>query len=211
MGNLFSIDNGFFNVMGKVFDIMVVSLLWFICCLPIVTIGPATTALYYSVVKSIRRERGYVSKEFFHSFKVNLKQGTITGLIFTFLAGVMAFNFYIVKQMDSKVGTILFGIYIVMSFLIYITAIYAFPNLSRFTLTIKGLFKNAIIMAISHLPSTILMAVIVGIAAFSIWYLVLVVIFVPGLACYLVSFIMEKILKKYTPEDAGQADAWYME
>lgn len=211
MGNLFNLEGGFFNAMGKVFDIMLVSLVWFLCCLPIVTIGPATTALYYSMVKSIRRERGYVTKEFFHSFRVNLKQGMISGLIYTVIALVLAFNFNIVKQMNNKVGTVLFGIYIVMSILVYIAAIYTFPNLSRFTLTLKGLFKNAIIMSITHLPSTILMAAIIAVGVFTVGYIPITILFVPGLVCLLVSFIMEKILKKYTPEDAGQADAWYME
>lgn len=211
MGNLFNPENGFFNVMGKVFDIMFVSLLWMFCCLPIITIGPATTALYYSVVKSIRRERGYVSKEFFHSFKVNFKQGAIVGITYTALAVIMSFNFYIVRQMDTKVSTILFGVYVAMSLLIYITAIYTFPNLSRFTLTIKYLYKNSIIMSIRHLPSTIVMGIIVAISAFGIWMVPITVVFIPGLACLLISFLMERILKKYTPEDAGQADAWYME
>lgn len=211
MGNFFNLEGGFFNIMGKVFDIMLVSLVWFLCCIPIITIGPATTALYYSVVKSIRRERGYVTKEFFHSFKINLKQGIISGLIYTVIALVMAFNFSIVKQMDNKVGTVLFGIYVVMCILFYIAAIYTFPNLSRFTLTLKGLFKNAVIMSITHLPSTILMAIIVAVGIFAIWYIPISILFVPGLACLLVSFFMEKILKIYTPEDAGQEDAWYME
>ena len=211
MGSFFSLEGGFFSGMGKIFDIMLVSLLWVLCCIPIITIGPATTALYYCVVKSIRRERGYVAKEFFHSFKVNLKQGTIVGLIFILLAVVMSFNFHIVRQMEGKLGSILFGIYIALSLFIIITAIYVFPNLSRFTLTFKNLFKNSIIMAIRHLPFTIIIAVIVAFAAFLMWWIPIAALFVPGVACLLVSFLMEKILKKYTPEDAGRPDAWYME
>jgi uncharacterized membrane protein YesL len=211
MSNFFNPENGLFNVMGKVFDIMFVSLLWLFCCLPIITIGPATTALYYSVVKSIRRERGYVSKEFFHSFKVNFKQGAIVGITYTALAAVLAFNFSIVKQMDTKVSSVLFGVYMAMSLLIFITAIYTFPNLSRFNLTIKYLYKNSIIMSLRHLPSTIVMGLIVAISAFVIWLIPITAVFIPGIACLLISFLMERILKKYTPEDAGHADAWYME
>ncbi|MFQ7880190.1 MAG: DUF624 domain-containing protein [Blautia producta] len=56
---------------GKVIDIIWLSTLWFICCLPIVTIGASTTALYYTSVKAIRKNRGYVTKTFFHAFKMN--------------------------------------------------------------------------------------------------------------------------------------------
>ena len=211
MGSFFSLEGGFFGGMGKIFDVVFVSLLWLLCCLPIITIGPATTALYYCVVKSIRRERGYIAKEFFHSFKVNFKQGTIVGLIFTVFAIVMSFNFYIVKQMEGKLGSILFGIYIAMCLFITITAIYAFPNLSRFTLTLKNLFKNSIIMAIRHLPFTIIMGAIIVISAGLMYIIPITALFIPGVACLILSFMMEKILKKYTPEDAGRPDAWYME
>lgn len=211
MGSFFSLEGGFFGWMGKIFDIMLVSLLWTLCCIPIITIGPATTALYYCVVKSIRRERGYVSKEFFHSFKENFKQGTIVGLIFTVLAVVMSLNIYLVRQMDGTLGNILFGIYIAFSLLIMITAIYAFPNLSRFTLSVKYLFKNSVIMAIRHLPFTIIMVVIIIISLGAMYIIPIITLFLPGVACLIVSFMMEKILRKYTPEDAGRSDAWYME
>ena len=106
MVSFFNLEGGFFTGMGKIFDVMFVSLLWVICCIPIVTIGPATTALYYCVVKSIRRERGYISKEFFHAFKVNLKQGLIAGIIVTALAFILSFNFYVVVGMKGKTGSI---------------------------------------------------------------------------------------------------------
>lgn len=211
MGSFFSLEGGFFGGMGKIFDVIFVSLLWTLCCLPIITIGPATTALYYCVVKSIRRERGYIAREFFHSFKVNLKQGTIVGLIFTVFAVVMSFNFYIVKQMNGTLGNILFGIYIVMCLFIMTTAIYAFPNLSRFTLSLKNLIKNSIIMAIRHLPFTLIMTVIIAISLGIMYIIPITTLFLPGVACLTVSLMMEKILKKYTPEDAGRPDDWFME
>lgn len=211
MGSFFSLEGGFFGGMGKIFDVIFVSLLWTLCCLPIITIGPATTALYYCVVKSIRRERGYIAKEFFHSFKVNFKQGTIVGLIFTVFAVIMSFNFYIVKQMNGTLGNILFGIYIVMCLFIIATAIYAFPNLSRFTLSFKNLFKNSIIMAIRHLPFTLIMTVIIAISLGVMYIIPITTLFIPGVACLTVSLMMEKILKKYTPEDAGRPDDWFME
>ena len=72
MNKLFDINNPFFKFMSKFFDLMVLSLIFTVCCIPIVTIGPAITALYYSTVKNVRRDRSYAYKEFFHSFKRDL-------------------------------------------------------------------------------------------------------------------------------------------
>ena len=76
MGNLFNMDNAFFSFISKVCDIMILSTVWILLCIPIITIGPASTALYYAVVKVVRRERGYLLREFFRSFKMNFKRGT---------------------------------------------------------------------------------------------------------------------------------------
>ena len=81
MGNLFNMDNFFFRFMGKFFDAAVLSIVFTLCCIPVITIGPATTALYYATVKSVRRDRSYPIKEFFHSFKRDFRQSFIMELI----------------------------------------------------------------------------------------------------------------------------------
>ena len=40
------IDNPFFRFMGKLGDLVILSVLWLLCCLPVVTIGASTTALF---------------------------------------------------------------------------------------------------------------------------------------------------------------------
>ena len=42
----------------KLVDLLWLSIIFFVTCIPVFTIGPALTALYYTVVKFIRRERG---------------------------------------------------------------------------------------------------------------------------------------------------------
>ena len=151
MSGFFSIDNPFFTFMGKVCDMMIISLLWFVCCLPIVTIGPATTALYYVMVKVIRRERGYVFREYCRSFKENFKVGTISGVILVLLAVILVidYNFAIqMMQQNSMVGNIFFAVYCAIIMICLCILMFIFPILSRFTVTVKGLFKTAFFISI---------------------------------------------------------------
>lgn len=211
MGNFFNIDGGFFSVTGKIFDLFFVSILFTICCIPIITIGPATTALYYSVVKSIRRERGYVSKEFFRSFKQNLRQGAVLSIIIVVAFLLLSFNFRVVRAMDGKKGSILFGVYLAMSIISINIMLYVFPNLSRFTLTIKQLFKNSAMMSVRHFLSTVIMLIIFVVTVMISYLVPVSLMFSPGLCALLISFMMEKILKQYTPADPDCTDAWYLE
>lgn len=47
--------------MGTIFDLFVINTLWLICCLPIVTTGPATTAAYYAIIERLLGQGGYTT------------------------------------------------------------------------------------------------------------------------------------------------------
>ena len=64
------------QVLSALIDLIWAGLLWLVCSLPLFTIGASSTALYYTVVKSIRHERGRVTSCFFRSFRSNFRQAT---------------------------------------------------------------------------------------------------------------------------------------
>ena len=50
------LNNRFIEALEKIADMFLLSVLWLICCIPIITIGTSTIALYYATVKVVRRE-----------------------------------------------------------------------------------------------------------------------------------------------------------
>ncbi len=152
MNNFFNMDNAFFSGLGKLCDMLFLSLVWAILCIPIVTIGPANTALYYATVKVIRRERGYVMREFFKSFRLNFKRGAIMGTLITIMYLVLAFDISIYwTRVGSEFNknSIMLGVFIAIFFLVSCFATYVFPVLSRFDMTVKQLFKAAFLSAVA--------------------------------------------------------------
>ena len=88
MSNLFNPDNKFFTFMGRVADLMILNILCIICCIPVITIGPAITAMFYVTLKMVRNEESYIAKSFFRSFKQNFRQSTIVWVVML-LAGIL--------------------------------------------------------------------------------------------------------------------------
>lgn len=213
MGSIFNMDNGLMSALSKIFDIFLISIIWFICCIPVVTAGAATTALYYAVVKVIRRERGYLIKEYFRSFKLNFKNATFVWIIILVLSMLFYFNIYFVKEtMDGTVGFVLMCVYRTFLFVILSVTVFLFPNLSRFAMDKIQLIKVSFLMSIKHLPITILVDLIIIVAALVIWFIPLSFAFIPGLTCLLSSLLLEKVLKKYIPaSEDSEKDQWYLE
>ena len=94
----FNWDNIVFQMLGKLVDCVWVSILWVICCIPVFTIGASTTALYYTVHKSIRGDRGYTTRTFFGAFRDNFKAATLPYLIWLAVMIVLSCDAYITYQ-----------------------------------------------------------------------------------------------------------------
>ncbi len=219
MSNFFNIDNGFFTALSKFCDVLFLSLIWVVFCIPIITIGPANTALYYATVKVIRRERGYLFREFFKSFKLNFKRGAIIGVLLTIAFVILVVDLLAAGSTiknSSTISSILFGVYVAMAFFVLSISVYIFPVLSRFDMTIKQLIKAAAFMSIRHLPFTLIMVVVTAASIFGVLYIPILIVVVPAAGNFINSLLMERILKKYMPQneesdDENKKDEWYME
>lgn len=216
MGGLFNMDNVFFTTIGKVVDIIVLSIIWILLCIPIITIGPATTALYYTIVKVIRRERGYLMREFFTSFKANFKNGAIIGIILSILFLIMYFDRTFALSLGGTKGFLMLSVFNAMIFLLLCITTYIFPILSRFKMGKKQLMKTALFMSMKHLPTTILLVIIVVACAIGTYIIPMLFFVTPAVCCLLCSLLLERVFKKYMPEKSEDAeitgtDEWYLE
>ena len=88
----FDLD-GPFNRFGTfLFDIIALNFIWFIFSIPVFTMGAATTALFYVVGKKVRKEDGYLLKDFWKSFRMNFKQSTVIWILMLFIILIARFN-----------------------------------------------------------------------------------------------------------------------
>lgn len=223
MNRLFNADNPIMKALSKLFDIGWLSILYLVFCVPIVTIGPATTALYYTAIKVLRRERGYVWAEFWGCFKREFKYGAILGIGFTLAYVLLIFNMRYVGSGDTSYGGYLYGIYLAMLIVITCVLCYVFPILSRLALKPGKILRLALYVAVRHFPFTLIHLVILAVAAIISWYAVILgvpilLLVVPGGCSMLYTLSMEYILKKYQPkeedlvtEDGEVIKAWYNE
>ena len=75
MGKIFNYDNLFFRVTGRIGDLFILNLMWLIGCLPVITIGTSTLALYTVVERMQNGEEGYLCRDFWKAYKKHLKRG----------------------------------------------------------------------------------------------------------------------------------------
>ena len=137
MKKIFNMDNPFWVAMGRVFDIFVLNCLWLLCCLPVFTIGPATTGLYYGMFGILRGDGGYPSRDFFKSFKLNFKQGLQLGIPLTLIGAFLALDIYLCYQSGRGIYTFFLFFFAVLFIVWLAVTLYTFPLLAKFERTNK--------------------------------------------------------------------------
>ena len=201
-----------FRITERLTNLVVLNLLYLVFCIPIVTIGPATAALHYVTLKYAANEEDRVWAPFIHSFRQNLKQGILVGLIATAVGVFLAFDLYWIYQMVNagqafdKVVLVLVSLACIVYLMM--TA-YIYPLLARYDNSLKLMFRTAIILAIRHLPATLCMAVISAAPIILLMYtpttfmVSLTFYFFIGFAAiaFLHDKLIHRIFLQYTPKE----------
>ena len=163
-------DNVVMRALGKIGDMICLNVMWLICCIPIITIGASTTALYTVMLRMVKNEEGYIFRGFLKAFKSNFKQSTLIWLILLLLGIVWTVDFRVAGFVPGMAGIILRAIFLALGFILLSVMIYIFPLTARYENGIKATFKNALILTVAKLPYTFLMVAIVVAAVFaSLW------------------------------------------
>ena len=198
--NLFGFGGAYTTIVGKIFDTLMLGVLWVICSLPLITIGASTTALYYAIVKSVKNDEGYASTMFFKSFKKNFLRATILWLIVALAFFLMRLNSGILMaKTEGTFGLVMIGFYTAAAVYVVLTAAYMFPALSRFEMDTFWFLRIALYMVARYFLTSIVIAVILAMAAVFVWRLPLLIFVVPGPVAFLVAEFVERVLAKHAP------------
>lgn len=206
----FSYDSPFSQLLLKLCYACYLNLLWFICCIPIFTIGASTTALYYASLKIARGEEGPLTRMFFHSFRENFRQSTILWLILLAAGLFLAGDSYIVYHLRaSSTGTpavawtLLLALLIAAAVVYVIVLLFVFPLVASVSNTNWAMLKNSFFIGTHYLFCTILVFAV----HFAMFFAVVriftpLLIFGEGLCALLSAYLMSNVLRacSYDPD-----------
>ena len=198
MSGFFNPDNWLWKFFGKAFDFFGLSCMWLLSSMFIVTIGPASIACYDAAARCLRQGEKNMAGRFFRTLKRELIPGILITLVWAVIFFVLWTGFQIVSQMGTPLITVVY--YFSMAVPIGILC-WLIPIQSRFVYKFGQLHKMAFIFALRHLPSTL---VILALALATVEICInfpFFLMFLPGIMVYLQSFFIEKVFKKYMPEE----------
>jgi len=196
------IESKWYRLASKLSDMMIMGFLWTVFSLPIITIGAATTAVFYTATKKVTgKDDEYISTAFIKSFKENFFKSTIIFVLLIIVAAISSLNYILAPYIS--LGLFHNTVRIVSAFILLQAigiATFSFAYIARFNVTLKEVIKNSFILANKHLLITLS-----NLALFlATFYLVVLVpfllLFMMGIYAYFASFSIVKVFRKYNPD-----------
>ena len=208
MSRFFNPDNPVMEFIAKIFDLVILNLIFIFSCVPIITIGASTSALSYVTLKIVRGEDPYIWRNFWKSFRQNFKQGTLVWIFSILIFIFLGMDFYIINSQNTS----LFAVVRILLWIVCAVALsvflYVFPVISHFVCTTKQALKNALLMTFGHLPYTLMMLALAGLLLFlcssssKLFAMIVVLSGICGFSVvsFVYSIMFDRIFQKYESE-----------
>lgn len=211
MDRLFDIEGPLFTTLTRIADLFILNFLFILCCLPVFTIGAATSALYYVTMKMAADEDCYTVKGYFKAFKENFKKSTIIWIIDAFVGASLFLDYKIIRgdfgaifNPQSRFTNVMFILFLLTSIIWIYVSLYVYPIQAKFENTVKNTIVNALYMSILNLPKTLLMLVITAFPWVIMYYVDRAIVFyiiVFSVVAYMNSFIFVRIFRAYEKKE----------
>lgn len=207
MSGLFNPENKFWNFVAKLADVCIMSFLWLIASLPLVTVGAATTAFYDFTLRQVRDQEGGIWSSFWSSFRRNFKKASLLWLLYVLGLAFLALDLYASWKMYLSAGLpalFMLSLCACVSIIFLFCTYYIYPLLAVFNFPVKKLIKDSFIMAMANLHVSITLLVISLAAAAAVYYVSGLFFFWIGLAIFASSYFVTGVFGRYTGETPGR-------
>ena len=152
MKELFQLDSPWVQRFAMLTNLVILNILWLLCCIPVVTAGAATSALYYTIFQYHTKSDDAVLRPFFRGFRSNFKQATL--LLLPLLAVLCLLAFDIGYLVSHGKGIAVLFLLVVAAFFTMGILVHLFPLIARFHMDAKALLRTAFSLTLLHIPAT---------------------------------------------------------
>lgn len=201
----FSFDGPFSSFMNTLGNIIWTGLLWLLTSLPLVTIGCASMGAYRAATEGIRKQKNYITREFFAGFTAEWKRALPLQIFnLLFFAWIFFDCIYLYgygTEYALVISYVLYGIVIIA----FGINCYYYPCLLIFEENFFEIFKVSFYMTFRYLPTTIALVGLLALALVGIYLMPWSLMIVPGLWWYAAGFLIGKILERET--DDGEIES----
>ena len=222
MGRLFDPETPVMQWLQKIATVIFCGFFWVLCCIPVITAGAATTAMY-RMMFNLREDKSSRTADYFRVFAREFKKSTILWLIELLCAALSGLCFYLILASEAADTVILVSLLLFVTLFVILLFMFTFvyPLTAYFENTVGATLKNGLLMALAHRHQSIpamalamlpvIAAAVSSLISYEMFYYVIisilpvwVFVIIPLLA-YVQSGLFLTVFRQYEPEETAPA------
>lgn len=188
-------NNLFFRLLEIVTAFFQLNLLWLLFCLPVVTIFPATVAMYCVTRQWIIHKDYSVFRSFMKFFKDNFKQSFVLGLLWLFLSGLLFLDFSLMKSLGSM-QSIFFSIFLLIALVMLMTTVFIFPMMANYEMKWTTIVKNSFFFSLRFFLTTFLAVICIAFSGVVLYFWPISFIFIFSACAFGISYLCNRVFQK---------------
>ena len=177
-------------------DFLLLNLLWLVACLPVVTIFPATAAMFGVVRNRVRGKEGGVFGTFVLRFRQNFWQSLVVGVLWALFGGALVLDLLIANQLSDVPQMILRSLLVPAGILYLLASMFLFPVMVHYDARWTAVPKNALLLAIGRLPTTLFCLVTLAASVTLVFFVPLLVLVIGSVTAYAVFRLCDREFAK---------------
>ena len=204
---LFNMENSFWTFANKVADMVLLEIAWVLTCLPVLTIGAASSAFWHVMVRMARDQGGHVLSNYFHAFGSRWKTATALWLSQLAAAAFLLADIWLCIKMNTLPGVFLVGVFGVLLAILLLFSFWLYPLSGSYPFPWRKVWSNSVFLALRHFPHTLSCILLFALSLVLSWFIPYAFLVLPVLACYMEAKAMAWIFSKYDSQEEPEDEA----
>lgn len=185
-----------YRAMERITNLMLLNAAWVVASLPLVTMFPATAGLFGAVRDlQLGVERG-VLNSFWRHLRQNFRQALAVGLVWYAIGAVLLFDYLLLGDLPAQLQLPLFVVFSLATAAFLLTTVYLIPVMVGYRNDWKSVIRNAFLVSVGQLHTSIACLLIVFAAGFLAAQLPLTLLFTASTTAYLVHAVCAHGLRR---------------
>lgn len=138
------------DFLNRFMDLILLNVLWFICSLPVFTLGASTCAMYEVTLCYALQESPAVVRTFFRTFRRCFRKATAAFLIFAGAGLFLALDLWCAFQWEIRVRFLIVVVILAVVYFYLAVLSHVFPVLVYFDTGVKESIRRAFFLSMSN-------------------------------------------------------------
>ena len=185
-----------YRAMERLTNFLLLNAAWVLFSLPLLTIFPATAALFATVRDMQRDNDQGVLGAFWRHLRENFRQAFAIGLLWWGAVALLLFDYVALEQVPSSFRIPLLIVFSLGAASVVLTSTYLFPVMVGYRADWKSVVKNSFLISISQFHTSIVCLLLIFLIGFLASQIPLTLLLTASVTAYLIEAVCSRGLSR---------------